>query len=470
MYLKEGVLRTVGILIIIILAIPIANAAPQPPHQFYGNVTINGSAAPDGSTVSAKINGVEYESGITESGQYGYNTSELFLVPIDDPDTSNTEGGEAGDVIQFYVNGSWASSYVLGSGNSTKLDISPGPNSLPIVSFTYSPTSPEEGDTVTFNDTSFDVNGSVVAWSWNFGDGNTSTERNTTNVFSAGTYNVSLTVTDNLGGMNSTTKQVEVSAVVSPTPTPTPTPTSTSTPTPGGGGGGGGGGFVTPSFEASSDYYTQQTVILKAGKTSTLSTTSRITELTGVYEVEALINEDISVTMYVSKVSTLPSGVPAPEGTEYTYFEIIFTKFGTTTEIEPSGHIKVKISKEWMTKSGAKASDIQFSKYNGIRWTGLPSEVINEDDQFYYYNIELSSFSLFAITIKQKSSIPPISFPIPSKTPETEIQLTEEVTTPKPLLTSEPQTGEPIFLYVAGGIFVVVLAILAALFTTKRKK
>ena len=51
-----------------------------------------------------------------------------------------------------------------------------------------------------FTDLSEDSDGEVVAWSWSFGDDSTSTEQNPSHTYAvAGTYTVSLTVTDNQG-------------------------------------------------------------------------------------------------------------------------------------------------------------------------------------------------------------------------------------------------------------------------------
>ena len=67
--------------------------------------------------------------------------------------------------------------------------------------------------TVAFTDTSTDSDGQVVAWSWNFGDNTTSTERNPTHTYAAaGNYTVTLTVTDNTGQTNAFSRPVRVAA------------------------------------------------------------------------------------------------------------------------------------------------------------------------------------------------------------------------------------------------------------------
>jgi serine protease AprX len=65
----------------------------------------------------------------------------------------------------------------------------------------------------TFTDTSGDSDGSVVAWSWAFGDGGTSNVQDPSYSYAAaGTYMVTLTVTDDGSGSASTTNSVTVTA------------------------------------------------------------------------------------------------------------------------------------------------------------------------------------------------------------------------------------------------------------------
>jgi PKD repeat protein len=83
----------------------------------------------------------------------------------------------------------------------------------PVANFTGTPTSGAAPLTVQFTDTS---TGNPTSWSWNFGDGTTSTAQNPSHVYaSAGTYDVSLTAT-NLAGSDS--KTVADYITVSPPP------------------------------------------------------------------------------------------------------------------------------------------------------------------------------------------------------------------------------------------------------------
>jgi PKD repeat protein len=108
-----------------------------------------------------------------------------------------------------YVQGTDASGKP-GTPNAVLLTITDGGgNVAPVANFS----STASGLTATFTDTSTDSDGSIAARSWNFGDGTTSTATNPSRTYAAaGSYSVSLTVTDNGGLSNTRTQSVTVSA------------------------------------------------------------------------------------------------------------------------------------------------------------------------------------------------------------------------------------------------------------------
>ncbi len=95
-------------------------------------------------------------------------------------------------------------------------------NTPPVASFTHSPTSPTVGQTITFDTaTSFDPDGTIVNYDWQFGDGSTGTGANPTHSYqSTGTYTVTLTVTDDDGLTDTQTESVTVSSSDEPDTTP----------------------------------------------------------------------------------------------------------------------------------------------------------------------------------------------------------------------------------------------------------
>jgi PKD repeat protein len=84
-------------------------------------------------------------------------------------------------------------------------------NLAPEVGFSYLPDEPKISETVTFADESSDSDGSIVFWHWDFGDGTTSTDQNPIHSYSGeGTFTVTLTVWDDDGVSNSTSKTVTI--------------------------------------------------------------------------------------------------------------------------------------------------------------------------------------------------------------------------------------------------------------------
>ena len=74
--------------------------------------------------------------------------------------------------------------------------------------FSASSTSGDAPLSVQFTDHSISWDGEIIDWSWNFGDGNTSTDQNPAHIFNEpGEYTITLSVTDNNGNIVTETKE-----------------------------------------------------------------------------------------------------------------------------------------------------------------------------------------------------------------------------------------------------------------------
>ncbi|MDH3810279.1 MAG: PKD domain-containing protein [Gammaproteobacteria bacterium] len=100
--------------------------------------------------------------------------------------------------------------------DSTTVAINPAGGNTPPVAQANGPYSGTEGSAVQFSSNgSLDPDGSIVSYAWNFGDGNTSAIANPAHAYvAAGTYNVSLTVTDDAGDSASDATTASIEAIV----------------------------------------------------------------------------------------------------------------------------------------------------------------------------------------------------------------------------------------------------------------
>ncbi|MFH1503606.1 MAG: hypothetical protein ABIE36_03030 [Candidatus Diapherotrites archaeon] len=105
--------KSLFIFVFLIISIGFISAIPGIPHQFYGNVGVNGQPSDD--ILVAKINGKEYST-IINNGFYGVKPNTFF---VEDPN-----GDNLGKTINFFVGGKPAGTYVFENNKLTKLDFS----------------------------------------------------------------------------------------------------------------------------------------------------------------------------------------------------------------------------------------------------------------------------------------------------------------------------------------------------------
>ncbi|GEM_PF-1759613 len=123
--------------------------------------------------------------------------------------SSSTGANGDGNSLQL-INGSWqATSPTPGKENKVG-------NKPPIALFKFSPASPEASGTISFDaSSSTDPDGSIVSYSWNFGDGQSTITNQSTTTYSyssVGSYLVELTPFDNSGSSSTATSTISVAS------------------------------------------------------------------------------------------------------------------------------------------------------------------------------------------------------------------------------------------------------------------
>jgi YD repeat-containing protein len=171
---------------------PVANAGG--PYNGVTNTAIQfnggGSSDPDGSITSYQWNFGDGTSGTGVTASHTYTTTGTRTITLTVTDNNGTQASA-----------------------STTATIS----NQPPVANTGGPYSGVVAQNIPFSASgSYDPDGSIASYSWNFGDGGTGSGFSLTHTYSApGTYSVTLTVTDNLGAQSSATTTAGITAAAS---------------------------------------------------------------------------------------------------------------------------------------------------------------------------------------------------------------------------------------------------------------
>jgi len=174
-------------------------------------------------------------------------------------------------------------------------------NQSPNASFTASPTSGVAPLEVSFDASgSYDPDGNILSYEWDFKDGNTGSGEIVNHTFSSiGSYDVRLTVTDDKGATDSATKTITV------TKTTNQAPIASFTTTPASG--------VAPLevyFNASNSYDSDGTIIsyawnFKDGNAGSGETISHTFVSAGSYNVELTVTDNEGAVVSATKIVTV---------------------------------------------------------------------------------------------------------------------------------------------------------------------
>ena len=261
-------------------------------YQRYAKMNSNQTAATDGFR--------QVLVGTGGRGFYGITGSH----PLLEVSNANTHGvlkltlsatGYTGQFVRadYNGNGDLGSATRPESFTGTCNKAGSGGNVAPVANFTSTSTAL----TASFIDTSTDSDGSIASRSWAFGDGTTSTTANPSKTYAAaGTYNVTLTVTDNGGLTHSKTAAVTVGS-----PNVAPVANFSATPN-----------ALTVSFtDTSTDRdgtIASRSWAFGDGTTSTTANPSKTYADAGIYTVSLTVTDNGGARNTVSKSVTVSAG------------------------------------------------------------------------------------------------------------------------------------------------------------------
>ena len=248
---------------------------------------------------------------------------------------------------------------------------------IPVANFTSDLTTGFAPLNVAFTDTS---TGLPASWSWDFGDGSTTDERNPTHTYSAaGTYTANLTAI-NANGTNSNTVQIIVDRRSSGS--------SHSS--------GGGGGSPEPATNVKVKELSQ--VFITNGNPVKFNFPKNATDVVYVsFNSKKTVGKTTTIVEMLKNKSTLTPD--APEGEVYNYLNIWVGNSGYATEenIE-NAVVCFKVEKSWIQDKGIDQSSIILNRYSDKKWNPLTTRQSGDDEKYMYFTAETPGFSPFSIT------------------------------------------------------------------------
>ncbi|NPE27304.1 PGF-pre-PGF domain-containing protein [Methanococcoides sp. SA1] len=264
-----------------------------------------------------------------------------------------------------------------------------GSNSLPTATiFSISPNPAVESETVTFNGSGTDTDGTIVSYKWTSSvDGQLSISAIfSTSGLSSGNHAIDFSAQDNDGAWS---EEVSTTFIVNEVATRSSGGSSSS--------GGGGSGASGEAFEniAFKDVNAENII---GGLVITYSFDEMQNSIDYI-KFSALKNYgEVSTTIEVLKDKSTMVDEVAP-GLVYSNLNIWVGNVGFATEDNIAYPvIGFSVSKEWLVENGINEDSIALYRYSDGKWNNLNTIKIGEDVAYLYFEAETPGFSPFAIS------------------------------------------------------------------------
>lgn len=267
--------------------------------------------------------------------------------------TGSTDGNKT---IRIYVNDSVNNMWGFNDSFAVQVD-----TTNPVAGASCLPASVTQGATVTCTCGNSDTGGSGVA---------SYTASSTPSTSETGTYYYHCNVTDNAGNIHSSTDSYVIQGLRN---TRGSTPSGT----------------------------TKTTNLWPTIAPGTITVMKDIDGNAGVKQIKLEVkNEAQNVKITVTKYENKPAEVSLEKtGKTYRYLQIETENLENELE---KATMTIQIEKTWMSTNGFDKDNIALFRFDesNENWDELTTTYTEEDDTYYYYDIELTSFSYFAISSK----------------------------------------------------------------------
>ncbi|RXA20795.1 PGF-pre-PGF domain-containing protein [Methanosarcina sp. MSH10X1] len=248
-----------------------------------------------------------------------------------------------------------------------------------------------------------DLSRNATAWNWDFGDGESSTDRNPAHTYySAGNYNVNLMVSNGteIASKISTINVMEESGSSDSSSGSSSSGDSSS----GGGrhhssgGGGGSGGSPEPAKNVRVKEISQ--IFIPNGKDVSFNFIKNETCIESItFRSTKTAGKTTTIVEELKNKSSLIPGLP--EGIVYRSFNIWLGNggYGNSKSIE-NASVNFKVNTSWVHENNINRSSVVLNKYDDRKeeWVKLPVKLTGEDYQFLHFTANVPGYSSFAIT------------------------------------------------------------------------
>ncbi len=165
-----------------------------------------------------------------------------------------------------------------------------------------------------------------------------------------------------------------------------------------------------------------------------------------------------NVVATVQVLNERPAGVTGePTGRRYQTMSITVGREGTISKDNADDlTIRFKVSKEWIRQNGIDPATIRMTRYHDGTWNDLPTDSVDEDDEYYYFSALTPGFSVFEVVGDEATQQTGQTSEVDTQPATSPEQQTTQQTVPEE---EEEESGLPGFTVVWGTIMLSLAAV-----------